>query len=355
MAQTTKKKTVKDLNVDLVNLAIKVKDLEDLIKRLNPLSEVKDLDEKVKAMNENVENNAKIKHIELNVAELSKNNKILKMKIEEMAVNKDNLVKKTKEKNLHVNSYMEYLCTKCEKTFEKKGKLKDHISEKHPMQIKCKICSETFDKTHKLEVHLKKHDIDRFKCKTCDKIFQLKWRLDKHEMAHDLSHCKFCHYYNNSEECPYEEVGCMYKHETSPNCKFKSLCRNKLCQFRHPHEEVPNEEISLNELEEEINDSDSELEEDLECETCEKVFDEVSELSEHRSEGGCGYACDPCGAVYKYRHHLESHKEKHCIKCYDEFHPKSVLKAHILTCKGYDHMTDIDLTIPSFRWPSATL
>ena len=46
MAQATKKKIVKDLNVDVINLAIKVKHLEDTVKGIIHLCEVKDLDEK---------------------------------------------------------------------------------------------------------------------------------------------------------------------------------------------------------------------------------------------------------------------------------------------------------------------
>ena len=337
MAQATKKKTVKDLNVDVFNLAIKVKHLEDTVKGFNHLCEVKDLDEKMKSLNNIFDNNTKTKYLEQKVEELRKSNIMFEKLLEENALKMESLAKIDREKVLNVNSLDEYSCTNCDNKFDKKRKLNEHISEKHPKEIKCKVCSETFDKTHKLEVHLKKHDIERFKCKTCDKIFQLKWRLDKHEMAHNVPDLKFCHYYNNCDECPYEEVGCMYKHEESEKCRFKGLCKNKLCQFKHPKEEILVEKESPFEHEIEMNDSDSDLENDLECETCEKIFNDDYELSEHRSEGGCGYACEPCGPVYKYSYQLESHKEKHCIKCYDEFQPKSVLKAHITTCKGYQY------------------
>ena len=72
MAQTSKKKTVKDLNVDVVNLAIKVKQLEDQINGINHLFKDKDLDEKIKALNVSVENNVNIKLFEEQVAELKK-------------------------------------------------------------------------------------------------------------------------------------------------------------------------------------------------------------------------------------------------------------------------------------------
>ena len=44
---------------------------------------------------------------------------------------------------------------------------------------------------------------------------------------------KYCHYFNNFKECPYEEFGCKIKHEESQDCRFQRSCRNTLCQFRH--------------------------------------------------------------------------------------------------------------------------
>ena len=43
---------------------------------------------------------------------------------------------------------------------------------------------------------------------------------------------KYCHHYNNKKTCPFELLGCKFKHEESPLCKFKN-CFNPLCQFKH--------------------------------------------------------------------------------------------------------------------------
>ena len=43
---------------------------------------------------------------------------------------------------------------------------------------------------------------------------------------------RFCHYYNNQKNCPYEDIGCKFKHEWAPDCKFLT-CKNILCQFKH--------------------------------------------------------------------------------------------------------------------------
>ena len=48
-------------------------------------------------------------------------------------------------------------------------------------------------------------------CDTCGKKFYLKWRLKKHLEVHEPNVNK-CRYYNNGEVCPYDEVGCKFKH-----------------------------------------------------------------------------------------------------------------------------------------------
>ena len=43
----------------------------------------------------------------------------------------------------------------------------------------------------------------------------------------------FCPFYNNGKYCPYENIGCKFKHEVSKMCKFDKTCVKKLCQFKH--------------------------------------------------------------------------------------------------------------------------
>ena len=44
---------------------------------------------------------------------------------------------------------------------------------------------------------------------------------------------RFCQYFNNSEMWPFQEIGCMFKHEKSPQNKYKHICHRKLCQYQH--------------------------------------------------------------------------------------------------------------------------
>ena len=51
----------------------------------------------------------------------------------------------------------EYVCKLCEKTFEDKITLNDHVKQEHKKQLECKVCNETFQQAYKLELHLKNH------------------------------------------------------------------------------------------------------------------------------------------------------------------------------------------------------
>ena len=72
-----------------------------------------------------------------------------------------------------------------------------------------------------------------------------KWRLRKHLNVHDTD--RYCHYFNNQMVCPFEEIGCKFRHEQSSFCKFRK-CENKLCPFRHKDHSEP-DKINDNETE----------------------------------------------------------------------------------------------------------
>ena len=90
MAQATKKKIVKDLNVE-------VKHLEDTVKGFNHLCEVKDLDEKMKSLNNIFDYNAKTKYLEQKVEELRKSNKMFEKLLTENALKVESLAKIDRE------------------------------------------------------------------------------------------------------------------------------------------------------------------------------------------------------------------------------------------------------------------
>ena len=207
---------------------------------------------------------------------------------------------------------------------------------------------------------------------------------------------KCCHYFNNEKLCPFEEIGCMFRHAESKNCRFKQLCKIKLCQFQHKDQECSEngtldekagtnvegvETIEMdqkkcekpvteparvtckicfrylntnsdleNHMKEEHKNSEApssyffhtldseeeeeeEEEEDLECEDCGKVSDNFDEYIEHRGIGDCAFYCNPCNQTFRFEKDLKIHTEKHCTKCGEEFSPANILKTHKRTCK----------------------
>ena len=74
----------------------------------------------------------------------------------------------------------------------------------------------------------------KYKCGKCESAFMSELRLKKHIQIHQFNkEVKFCHYYNNSKDCPYEILGCKFKHSDSKACRYGEQCNKSLCQFKH--------------------------------------------------------------------------------------------------------------------------
>ena len=131
-------------------------------------------------------------------------------------------------------------CENCDENFTSRKTLEQHLEDHHTKKRKltgkvCHACKKTFELNVDIEIHMKTHQNPKmFKCKLCDKTFHLKWRLTKHVTGHDTQ-IRFCHSYNKGVECPVEENGCMFSHSVSPQCWFKSSCRNQLCPYMDVH------------------------------------------------------------------------------------------------------------------------
>ena len=77
----------------------------------------------------------------------------------------------------------------------------------------CKKCGETFSLTCDLEKHMVTfHGASKsYSCEICTKSFYLKWRLEKHLLVHKDG-VKPCKYNKSGQNCPYDDVGCKFKH-----------------------------------------------------------------------------------------------------------------------------------------------
>ena len=180
---------------------------------------------------------------------------------------------------------------------------------KHAKTLKCEHCDETFQLNWRLETHLKTHkQSKKFECDKCGKVFLLKWRLEQHKKTHALTNIKYCHYFNNMKVCPYDNIGCMFKHETSSWCRFQEECSNNMCQFRHKQGENKESEqfnckkcefvfenkndLKIHEEEDHIertplnehDEDDGQSEEIFPCDSCDKIYDEIEDLIEHYGE-----------------------------------------------------------------------
>ena len=93
---------------------------------------------------------------------------------------------------------------------------------------------------------------------------------------------KFCHYFSNGKCCPFDAIGCMFRHEMSQKCNLES-CRDKLCQNQHSEVEEMDEiveELCDMAQDEDIENDDAKYGEN-DCHLCEQTFTCLDDLCEH--------------------------------------------------------------------------
>ena len=148
----------------------------------------------------------------------------------------------------------------------------------------CKECGKSFIKNHQLEKHLEDHaKVKNKKCDVCGKLFFLEWRLQKHLSVH-TGEAKYCHFFNNQKDCPYQDIGCKFLHQQSGKCKFSRSCSNNLCQFEHA-QEVSVEEVTMIENEDQI----VETIDEYECHLCNQIHLSQDSLQDCCSHEECSY------------------------------------------------------------------
>ena len=101
-----------------------------------------------------------------------------------------------------------------ERLIDEDSSAKD-ISQEELHPSKCMFCSDRFKNISELEKHIKgKHaEYDTFECETCGKKFVTKFRFEKHEQMHLSLVINNCHYFRRNKPCPFEELGCKFRHE----------------------------------------------------------------------------------------------------------------------------------------------
>ncbi len=79
----------------------------------------------------------------------------------------------------------QFSCTECDRSFKRKSDLTFHIKTKHtqedvPPKENCKFCDKVFDHKKKLHQHLKIHQEPSYVCKECDEKFMWLAQLNRH-------------------------------------------------------------------------------------------------------------------------------------------------------------------------------
>ena len=90
-----------------------------------------------------------------------------------------------------------YYCDKCEKKFNSKGELNDHVQVVHQeVEFKCDLCPQSFKTRIMRDGHKRvAHNSDkRYECEVCHKRFNQICLKERHERVHaePQFECRFC-------------------------------------------------------------------------------------------------------------------------------------------------------------------
>ena len=176
-------------------------------------------------MNKNISNSIKNQSEERRKIEdlINENDKKL-MEVEANLLHQVEIIKKEQKV---------FKCDECGENFKRKGDRRNHIEQQHPKRFSCDHCDLKFEKSWIYEKHLEIHSLEKDKkCEVCGKAFYLEWRFRQHMLAHENPYIRKCHYYNNSKVCPFEQVGCKFKHVKAEMCQ-NTHCETKLCPKQH--------------------------------------------------------------------------------------------------------------------------
>ena len=122
-----------------------------------------------------------------------------------------NEIKSLKSKE-NVEQSTEVKCRKCQESFASQQNLNEHIRRIHSKNTQCLLCDQTLSSNSDIESHADQHGLEKkFKCEVCDKDIYLEWRLEKHKRVHE-GNIKPCRYFISHVECPFEKIGCKFKH-----------------------------------------------------------------------------------------------------------------------------------------------
>ena len=77
----------------------------------------------------------------------------------------------------HVKSHAKicFNCSKCDRVFDIKDKLREHLEHHSQQKVKCEQCDETFTQINELNVHVQTYGKEElFECVKCNDLFKEK-------------------------------------------------------------------------------------------------------------------------------------------------------------------------------------
>ena len=167
------------------------------------------------------------------ISVLNKEHKQETNKIKELL--EENL-KKTKEVEGRIKIQKENIkktkvklrCEECGEFLNTKLELRSHVKTEHQKTFCCDICDVVFNESWKLETHLETHSnkIKEHKCEVCGKEFFLLWRFKQHMNVHQNPNVLTCRYNKHNKVCPYDQVGCKFKHVNQQSVRNQTVKAN---------------------------------------------------------------------------------------------------------------------------------
>ena len=92
------------------------------------------------------------------------------------------------------------------------------------------------------------------------------------------------------QPCPFENVGCKFKHEVSYKCKYDFYCTFKLCQFRQKQKILINQKKLWKKKKEDgevFDEIEDDSQTDMENSDFEPVNQHELEQNQYNDYGGC--------------------------------------------------------------------
>ena len=227
-----------------------------------------------------------------------------------------------------------FLCTKCDRSFIRKGMVKYHFAKTHKQKgkkrLRCKFCNCRILSQADLDFHiLSVHGGKQPECTTCNETFYQEIDLVIHlKEVHDEKMSYSCYICGAKSSSKYN----LKLHINSVHEKKRPFKCN-LCDYSGSSQSRLNEHMTTH------GPSVDERKKAWPCDKCDKGFIKENGLKKHIEvvhKGKRRFKCIECDHNFGYNHELKRHMDVthagirpfNCIDCESSFYTKHELKGH---------------------------